>query len=366
MKVQNPIFVTEPFLPPLEECLPYFEEIWKSKILTNNGPLIKEFEKKLRSYLEISNISVVNNATSGLMIACKALDLKEEIITTPFSFIATSHVLDWIGLKPVFTDVDPIYGNILPELVMKQITPKTRGILATHNFGFPAKVDELEAISKKFNIPLIFDAAPATGIKFKNKSLLSYGDASVLSFHATKVFTTFEGGAVHSIKKDIHEKINFYRNFSIVDENTVGGPGINAKLNEIQSAIGIVQLNYIEKIIKERKSRYIEYNNQLANIDGISIPPLPDYLEYNFAYYPIYVKNGPETRHNILMKLQAMNIFCRKYWSPLISDQLHYRKSGTYYPNASKLSDGIISLPMGNNVDDKIIKYISNCIKEEV
>lgn len=359
------IYVTEPFLPPLEQCLPYFEEIWKTKILTNNGPLLQEFEKKLCCYFEVENISVVNNATSGLMLACKALGLKGEIITTPFSFIATTHVVDWIGLKPVFTDVDPVYGNILPELVRKNITPNTGGILATHNFGFPAQIKELDAIAKEYNIPLIFDAAPAIGIKYRGKSLVNYGDASVLSFHATKVFTTFEGGAVHSKSKNISKKINLFRNFGIVDENTVGGPGINGKMNEFQSAIGLVQLDYIEKNIRERKNRYNEYVKCLGNFKNIVIPKLPDGLDYNFAYFPVYIKDGYNIREEIIKELNSKNIFCRKYWSPLISDQLYYgevKKVGNHFPNSEKLSNEILSLPMGHNVSVNTIKYIAEVL----
>jgi dTDP-4-amino-4,6-dideoxygalactose transaminase len=366
LKQKESIYVTEPFLPPLEELLPYFQEIWKSKILTNNGPFLLEFEKDLASFLAVQNISVVNNATTGLMLACKALGLKGEIITTPFSFIATAHVLDWIGLKPVFTDVDPVYGNILPELVRKNITPHTGGILATHNFGFPAQIEELDAIAKEYNIPLIYDAAPAIGVKYKGKHLIGYGDSSVLSFHATKVFTTFEGGAVHSPNKDVHKKINLYRNFGIVDENTVGGPGINGKVNELQSAVGIIQLKYIEKNILERKARYKKYIKYLDNIFDVVVPKLPEDLDYNFAYFPVYIKKGAEIRNEIVKKLKLKNIFCRKYWSPLICEQKHYMKKNSSFPNASKLANEVISLPMGSNVNEDIVKVICDCIKAEL
>jgi len=366
LKDQANIYVTEPSLPPLEECLPYFQEIWKSKILSNNGPFLLEFEKNIASYLAVHKISVVNNATTGLMIACKALGLKGEIITTPFSFVATLHVLDWIGLKPVFTDVDPIYGNILPGLVRKNITPQTGGILATHNFGFPAQIEELEAIAKEYNVPLIFDAAPAIGVKYKGKHLISYGDASVLSFHATKIFTTFEGGAVHSEDKNVHKRINLYRNFGIIDESTVGGPGINGKMNEFQSAIGLVQLKYINNNIAERKYRFTQYANQLTGNEGIVVPKLPKDIDYNFAYFPLYVKKGTDIRDEIIKELKLKNIFCRKYWSPLISDQKHYNKRSTEFPNASLLANEVISLPMGNNVNEDIVKVICDCIKTEI
>lgn len=366
MKQKENIYVTEPFLPPLEECLPYFHEIWKTKILTNNGPLLQEFENNLASFLAVQNISVVNSATTGLMLACKALRFKGEIITTPFSFIATSHAIDWIGLKPVFTDVDPIYGNILPELVRKNITQNTGGILATHNFGFPAQIEELDSIAKEFNIPLIFDAAPAIGVKYKGKHLISYGDSSVLSFHATKVFTTFEGGAVHSQNKDVHKKINLYRNFGIVDEKTVGGPGINGKVNEFQSAIGIIQLKYIEKNILERKARYKEYIKYLDNISDVVVPNLFKDVDYNFAYFPVYIKKGTEIRDLIVKKLKSKNIFCRKYWSPLICEQKHYMKKNGSFPNATTLANEVISLPMGNNVNEDVVKVICDCIKAEI
>lgn len=366
MKDKENIYVTEPSLPPLEECLPYFQKIWKSKILTNNGPFLQEFEKNLASFLAVQNISVVNNATTGLMLACKALGLRGEIITTPFSFIATSHVLDWIGLKPVFTDVDSVYGNIIPELVRKNITPQTGGILATHNFGFPSQIEELDAIAKEFNIPLIFDAAPAIGVKYKGKHLISYGDSSVLSFHATKVLTTFEGGAVHSQNKDVHNKINLYRNFGIVDENTVGGPGINGKINELQSAVGLIQLKYIDKKIREREARYKEYIKYIDNTIGVVVPRLPKDVDYNFAYFPVYIKGGTDVREEILKKLKLKNIFCRKYWSPLISEQKHYKKISTDFPNASILANEVISLPMGDNVNEDVVKVVCDCIKAEI
>ena len=202
------------------------------------------------------------------------------------------------------------------------------------------------------------------GAKYKGKNLISYGDASVLSFHATKVFTTFEGGAVHSENKDVHEKINLYRNFGIVDENTVGGPGINGKMSEFQSTIGLVQLKYINKNIAERKNRYNEYVKYLGNFKNIVIPKLPDALEYNFAYFPVYIKKGTEIREEIVKKLKLMNIFCRKYWSPLISEQKHYRKISTDFPNASKLANEVISLPMGNNVNDALIDIVCSVINE--
>lgn len=357
------IYVTEPDLPSLEECIPYFQKIWDSKVLTNNGPFVQKLEKNLANYLGVQNISLINNATSGLMLAQKALGFKGEVITTPFSFIATAHSIDWIGLTPIFVDVDPVYGNIQPHLVEKAINSRTGGILSTHNFGFPAEIEKLERIAFKNSIPLIFDAAPAMGVKYNNKSITSYGDASVLSFHATKVFTTFEGGALIAKSPSTIKKVNRLRNFNICDEENVGGPGINAKMNEILAAIGLVQLQYLDQNLKKREKRYQLYSSLLKGNKSIETIPIPTGTKYNYSYFPIYIKSGKTGRDDVFTRLKKDKIYCRKYWYPLIEKHSYYNE-GMSLPNAECLADKVLSLPMGNDMTDtqicRIVKLIDS------
>ena len=233
------------------------------KILTNSGPLHSEFESKLAKFLGVKYISLVNNATAGLMIALEALSLKNEIITTPFSFIATSHSIKWNRLKPVFVDTDKLTGNLLPENVEEAVTNKTSGILATHNFGIPSNLDRMKILSEKYKIPLIYDAAPAIGVKINGDSILKFGDISVLSFHATKIFNTFEGGAIICKTKELKDRVDKIRNFGITDEETVDCLGMNGKMSELNAAMGILQLKYINKVIRKRKNIYERYREEL-------------------------------------------------------------------------------------------------------
>ena len=362
LKKNRKIYVTEPSLPPLDECIPYFEKIWKTKWVTNNGHYLKEFECQLGKYLKENHLSVVNNATSGLMIAQKCLNFSGEIITSPFSFIATASSIDWIGLKPVFVDTDKIYGNIDPKKVEEAITPETGGILATHNFGFPAPIEELEQISLKYKIPLIFDAAPAIGVRYKDKSITSYGDSCVLSFHATKIFTTIEGGAVITRTAAKKDQVDKLRNFSIENEDEVSGPGINAKLNEIQAVIGLLQLVNLDCEITRRELRYNQYSNLLSRNSKFSIPPIKQNTHYNYAYFPIYAQGGKTFRDQVIEKLRKENIHCRKYWYPTLNEHKYYGIIDVTYPNAKKLSEGIIALPMGNSIREEDVEHISETI----
>ena len=247
------IFVTKPYLPPLEEYYEYLETIWQNKQLTNNGPLHRQFESELSHYLGVQNVSLVNNATMGLMIVFEAMNLSGEVITTPFSFIATSHSLKWNGLKPVFVDTDNHIGNLTTNAIEKEISKKTKAILATHNFGFPSELIRMENLSRRYNLPLIYDAAPAFGVKINGQSILKFGDFSVISFHATKVLNTFEGGAIISKTKKMKQKIDKIRNFGIVDEETVSNLGINGKMSEMNAALGLLQLKYFNNAINARK-----------------------------------------------------------------------------------------------------------------
>ena len=358
-------FVTQPFLPPFDECVADLQKIWDNKFLTNNGTYHEKFEIELAKYLDVPFISLVNNATSGLLIALKALDFRKEVITTPFSFIATSQAIKWNGLEPVFVDTDNIIGNLLPDSVEKNINSRTGGILAVHNYGMPGSLDEMNYLSKKYDLPLIYDAAPAMGVRLNNKSLLKYGDVSVISFHATKVFTTFEGGAVISKSQEIKIKIDQMRNFGIVDENTVSGLGINAKMNEFSAALGIIQLKYINSIISKRKSIYDSYAEGLKKNRDCKIIKIPKELNYNYAYCPVIFEKGIKSRDRAYEALKKRNIFCRKYWFPLITEHDAYSSSKSdKLKNAKGLSQKILFLPIFPGLDNSVISTILNILND--
>ncbi len=360
------IFVTEPILPPLEDCMPMIRQIWNSKQLTNHGPLVKQFEESLKSYLGAKHLSVVNNATTGLMIAQKALNFRGEVITTPFSFVATAHSINWLGLKPIFVDTDKNHGNLDPEKVEGAINKQTGGILACHNFGFPSEVEKLAEISKKYKIPLIFDGAPAVGVRYKEKSITEYGDACILSFHATKIFTTLEGGAVISRSQETKDRIDQFRNFNIRNEQEVGGPGVNGKMNELQAAIGLAGIANIDDTIQSRKNRYGSYKSALRGCEKIVIPEIRDHWNYNYSYFPIFFSEGLQTREKVFEDLQREGIHCRKYWYPLINKHALYLQDELEVPVAQGLSESVLALPMGNDVSLSTIDLISRSIRKTV
>ena len=269
-------------MPPLEE---YTElaQIWNTKQITNNGPLSRRFEKTLADYLNVKYISIVNNATLGLIIAQRAIGFKGEIITTPFSFVATVHSIKWNGLNPVFVDTDEYAGNLDPEKVKNAITEKTGGILAVHNYGMPGQVVKLQKISNEYDLPLIYDAAPAIGVKYKGSSIFNFGDLSIMSFHGTKIFTTF-GRAIVSRSKEMKEKIDHIKNFAIINQDKVSGLGINGKMNEAEAAMGLIQLKYLDHIIGKRKIIYDYYYRRIKKIKGISMIKILNYTNYNYSY----------------------------------------------------------------------------------
>ena len=268
MQNENRINVTKPFLPPLEEFIPYLEQIWENEWLTNNGPLHQQLEEAMAKYLGVPYVSLFANGTLALMTALQALDIKGEVITTPYSFVATSHALLWNKLTPVFVDVDPIYGNLNPDQIEKAITDKTEAILPVHVYGNPCdrRIDE---IAKKHKLKLIYDAAHAFGVKQNGKSVLNRGDLSILSFHATKVFNTFEGGAIICHTAEMKQHIDDLKNFGFRGETSVVLPGINAKMSEVHAAMGLLQLKYIDKNIAKRKAIVERYKSGLRYINGI-------------------------------------------------------------------------------------------------
>ena len=361
----NPIFVTQPSLPPLKQYMPYLQKIWKSKILTNGGKFHEELEKKLCDYLGVKYISLFTNGTLALMVALKSLEIKGDVITTPYSFVATTNVLKWLNINPIFVDIEPKNLTLDPKKVEKAITGKTGAILPVHVYGYPCKVKELEKISKKYNIPIIYDAAHAFGVKLNNTSILNFGNLSILSFHATKIFNTFEGGAIISHDQKTKEKIDQLKNFGFTDEISISLPGINAKMNELQASMGLLQLQYVDSYILKRKQIIDEYRRQLKNIPGITFLQDLKNVKHNYSYFPIFIddKKYGKTRDEIQKKLKENNILTRRYFYPLISQLDVYHKNDNLL-FAQKLAMKVLCLPVFTDLKINKINNIIKIIKE--
>ena len=362
--MKKKIYITQPYLPPLEEYVDYLENIWDSKVVTNGGQYVSLFEKELAKKLDVRFVTPVCSGTMGLLVALQSLDLSHgEVITTPFSFVATSHAIDWLGLKPVFADVDNITGNLDPDSVEKLISNKTKAILAVHNFGIPENVNTMQSLSQKYKLPLIYDSAPGVGVKYKSQSIFKFGDLSIASFHGTKVFTTFEGGMIVSNKKDHKEKIDLLINFSLKN-NKVFGLGINAKMNEVQASMGLLQLKYLDKSIKARKEIYNYYYENLSELNFLKFASISADIDYNYSYCTLFFDNSKILRDRVYHRLKENNIFCRRYWYPLITDHDYYSESNDSLKIAKKLSKEVLNLPIYPNLDfqdiDRIIKIIKS------
>jgi len=349
---KKPIYVTQPFLPPLKEFIPMLEDIWDSKWLTNMGKYHQIFEKDLAEYLGVKYVCLFANGTLALMTALQALRITGEVITTPFSFIATTHALNWNGITPIFSDIDSVYCNLDPCKIEKAITPKTTAILPVHVYGNPCRVKEIAKIADTYGLKVIYDACHAFGVKINGKSILNYGDLSVLSFHATKVFTTFEGGAIICHDKKMKQRIDFLKNFGFADEVTVVGPGFNAKMNEFQAALGILQLKYIEENIDKRKKLANIYRQKLNKVKGIKfLDDIPG-IKHNYAYFPIFIdeKKYGRTRDELYKIFRNNYIMVRRYFYPLISQFPTYRcissANDKELPNAAKITRQVLCLPI--------------------
>ena len=362
--MKDKIYITQPFLPPLDEYTELLNQIWDTKQLTNNGPFCLQFEEALANYLNVEYISIVNNATIGLIIAQRAIGFTGDIITTPFSFSATAHSIKWNGLNPIFVDTDKYAGNLDPRKVQESITKNTGGILAVHNYGMPGNVEKLNEIADQYNIPLIYDAAPAIGVDYKGNSIFNFGDLSVMSFHGTKIFTTFEGGAIVSTSEKMKQKIDHIKNFAIINQDQVNGLGINGKMNEAEAALGIIQLKYLDSIIEKRKTIYNYYHQNIKNINGIDMIEIPSNTSYNYSYAPVNFSNGIVNRDRMYIKMKENNIFCRKYWHPLITENNIYKNSATEdLTNAKKLSESILCLPIYPSLNQTDIDRVINILE---
>lgn len=363
----KPIFVTQPYLPPLEEFIPYLQEIWDSKILTNGGPMHQELEKQLQEYLGVEHIALFNNGTIALLTALQCLSIKGEVITTPYSFVATAHSLLWNGINPVFVDIDPDTLNLDPNKIEAAITPQTTAIMPVHCYGNPCDVDAIKAIADKYNLKVIYDAAHAFAVKDSGGSILRHGDLSVLSFHATKVFNTFEGGAIICPNAETKKRIDQLKNFGFVDEVTVVEAGINGKMSEINAAFGMLQLKHIDKAIEKRQKIDAAYRQTLGNVAGIRL--LKDRgLPANYSYFPIMVEPGyPLTRDALYKKLKDQNVMARRYFYPLISEFPMYSSisSAKKYnlPVASEIADKVLCLPIYPGLSNRSVLQISEIIK---
>jgi dTDP-4-amino-4,6-dideoxygalactose transaminase len=324
---KNPIYVTQPALPPLTEFIIYLEKTWGSKILTNNGPFHQQFEKELADYLGVKYLSVFVNGTLALVTALQALRITGEVITTPFSFVATTHALWWNNIKPVFVDIEPEYYTINPAMIESAITPQTTAIMPVNVYGNPCRIEEIQKIADTYNLKVIFDAAHAFGVRNKGNSILNYGDLSILSFHATKTFNTIEGGAIICPDEKTKKRIDFLKNFGFADEVTVIEPGINGKMNELQAAFGLLQLKYIDKAIQKRRRIALLYKEKLKGLKGVTHLHEKSEVNYNYSYFPILIdsKEYNLTRDEVYLLFKKHNIFSRRYFYPLISSFPTYK-----------------------------------------
>ncbi len=363
------INVTQPSLPLLKEFIPYLEEIWESKWLTNNGQFHHQLEKELAKFLGVKHLCLFNNGTNALMVALQALEITGEVITTPFSFVATSHSIVWNRTAPVFCDIDSKTYNLDPEKVETLITPKTTAILPVHVYGNPCDNEKIQAIADKYNLKVIYDAAHAFNVKRNGESILNWGDLSVLSFHATKVFNTIEGGAIVCNSQEMKQKIDYLKNFGFAGETIIVSSGINGKMNELQAAFGLLQLRDIEINITKRKKISDYYRAEFVSVEGITCIRINEDVTWNYAYFPILVNKEKFgiSRDELYEKLKKNNIYSRKYFYPLISNLPTYIDLDSAHPNnlpvANKIADQALCLPIYPDLEKrefiKIIEIIA-------
>jgi dTDP-4-amino-4,6-dideoxygalactose transaminase len=363
-----PIYVTQPSLPPLEEFIPYLEQIWASKKVTNNGPFHQQLEAALCDYLGVPYISLFSNATIALITALKALDIQGEVITTPYSFVATAHSLMWNGIKPVFVDIDPVTLNLDPTKIEAAITPRTTAIMPVHVYGHPCNVDAIDAIAKKHSLKVIYDAAHAFGVQCHCGSALNHGDLSVLSFHATKVFNTFEGGAIVCQDAETKRYIDQLKNFGFTSETTVVQTGINGKMNEFNAALGLLQLKHINVAIEKRRAIDTAYRDELKDTPGIRCHKAPSDNAGNYGYFPIFVEdNYPLTRDELYETLKANGINGRRYFYPLITEfPMYKRMQNSVFADltiSKNAAAKVICLPIYPALDRKHLNLITSTIR---
>jgi dTDP-4-amino-4,6-dideoxygalactose transaminase len=366
----NPITVTQPFLPRLDEFIPYLEDIWRRKWLTNNGFYHKELEKALCEYLKVPYISLFTNGTLPLMVALQALEIAGEVITTPYSFVATTHALWWNDIKPVFVDIEEKTGNLNPNKIETAITSKTTAIMPVHVYGTPCNTEAIQQVADKHSLKVIYDAAHSFGVEKDGKSILSAGDMSTLSFHATKTYNTAEGGAIVCKDKIAKRRIDYLKNFGFAGETNVVMPGINGKMDEIRSALGLLNLKYVDTAIEKRRKIALLYRKQLKDIPGITMMDEIPSVKANYTYFPIFVNKDEYgmSRDKLYARLKKNNIFGRRYFYPLISTFSPYKDlesaSPDNLPVATKLADTVLCLPIYDYLKEEDLERIIDIIKK--
>lgn len=362
------ITVTSPLIPPLEEFTPYLEDIWKRKWLTNNGHYHQELEKALCEYLKVPYISLFTNGTLPLMAALQALRITGEVITTPYSFVATTHSLWWNGIKPVFVDIDPVTCNLDPDKIEAAITPKTTAIMPVHVYGNPCDTKRIQEIADKYGLKVIYDAAHAFGVEVDGKSILNEGDMSTLSFHATKTYNTIEGGALVCHDEKTKQRIDYLKNFGFAGETTVVAPGINGKMDEVRSAYGLLGLKHVDTAIAKRKEVASFYREELQKVKGIQFLNDIEGVKHNYSYFPIFIneKEYGMSRDDLYFKMKADNVLGRRYFYPLISTFSTYRGLDSSridnLPISHKVAESVICLPMHHELHQEDLNLIVKLI----
>ena len=362
------ITVTSPLLPPLEDFIPYLEEIWKSKWITNNGQFHRQLEEALADYLGVKYVSLFTNGTLPLITALQALGIKGEVITTPYSFVATTHALWWNGIKPVFVDIDPETCNLDPDKIEAAITERTTAIMPVHCYGMPCDTERIQAIADKHGLKVIYDAAHTFGVRVNGESILKAGDMSTLSFHATKVYNTVEGGALVCHDAETKKQIDFLKNFGFNGETEVVAPGINSKMDEIRSAYGLLNLKQVDAAIEARHKVADYYRSALRTVKGVKVFEDVPGVRHNYAYFPILI-NAAEydmTRDELYFKMRDDNVLGRRYFYPLISTFDTYKNlessNPANLPVATRIADEVICLPMYYGLTEEDVERVVKCI----
>lgn len=368
--IDKPIYVTSPLLPSLEDFTFLLKEIWESKMLTNNGNFHQKLEEELAKYLKVPYLSLFTNGTLPLITTLQAMRITGEVITTPFSFVATTHSLWWNGIKPVFVDIEPETCNLDPSKIEAAITPRTTAIMPVHVYGKPCKTKEIQEIANKYGLKVIYDAAHAFGVEINGESILKFGDMATLSFHATKVYNTLEGGALVVHDEQTKKRIDYLKNFGFASETEVVAPGINSKVDEVRAAYGLLNLKQVDHAINSRRKVAIRYRDELQGVKGITFFNDIPGVRHNYSYFPIFI-NAEEygmTRDELYFKMKEHNVFGRRYFYPLISTFSTYRGLDSANPDnlpiATQMSNNVICLPMHHALSENEVEYILQIIKK--
>lgn len=367
---EKTIFVTRPVFPTIEEVTEKLHDIWESKWLTNNGPQHTMLEQELKNFLKVPYLSLFNNGTIALMVACQSLRLSGEVITTPFTFAATPHVLSWNNIKPIFCDVDAETMNIDADKIELMITPQTTAILAVHVFGTPCDVEKIQEVADRYGLRVIYDAAHAFGVEIDGRGIGNFGDISMLSFHATKLYHTVEGGALVMKNEHVKQRIDLLKNFGIKNEEEVVMPGINGKLDEVRAAIGRIMLNYVEGEQQKRFRLHQIYNEELAEVEGVKLmPTCANNVKLNYQYYVIRIdeKIFGRSRDFVYGAFKNFNVYTRKYFHPLCSEYTCYRQLNSSnpanLPAAKIIGQQVLSLPMYGELTEDDVRKICAILK---